>query len=346
MRLRPHNLSIFVVFIGLTLLNSLYGNSLYVQAQGGPKPCSVKIPLPETLAPLPGEFRFAAVGDTGTGNRRQLDLAATMFRFWETTARFNTLLFLGDNVYPSGNPAEFEKKLYTPYRKFRDNNLAIRGVIGNHDARNPAGIREQMRYFRGCGNACGPETYYSFSGTPQPENLVEFFALDSNLLITKDGKSYTAKTREMQIRWLEEALARSKAVWKIVLLHHPLYSSAKGHGVKMIGADGSVGKISEKVKNLREIEPLFLKYNVKLVLAGHDHLYERILPRPGQVYYFTSGAGAKLRRGDLNRRRLPEYHGCGVANHLSFMFFSAESARMRYWSIGEDGRPFDSGEIN
>lgn len=330
----------------LVFLPALLGCFQDVQAQRrGPKACSVNIPLPATRAPLPGEFRFAAIGDTGTGSDRQIRFASTMFRIWEQAARFDALLFLGDNVYPSGSPAEFEKKLYSPYAKFRENAVLIRGVIGNHDARNPAGVREQMRYFRGCGNACGPETYYSFYGKNETENLVEFFALDSNLLLTKTGKSYTANTREAQIRWLENALANSKAAWKIVLMHHPIYSSAKGHGVKEIGVNGEELKIGESLRRLREIEPLLKKYSVKLVLAGHDHLYERILPIAGRVHFFTSGAGAKLRRGDLNRRRLPAYHGCGAADHLSFMIFSADREKIRFWSIGEDGRPFDSGEI-
>lgn len=314
-------------------------------AQGRPKACTVKIPLPENRNPLPGEFRFAAVGDAGTGSGRQIRFASTMFRVWEQAARFDALLFLGDNVYPSGNPAEFAKKLYSPYKLFRDNRVEIRGVIGNHDARNRKGVEEQMRYFKNCKSDCNPDTYYKFSGGGSTENLVEFFALDSNLLAESSGRvNYTPNSRETQLKWFEEALAQSRARWKIVLLHHPLYSSAKGHGAKKIGEDGAELEISRTLQNLRLIDTLLQKYGVSVVLAGHDHLYERIEPR-GRVYHFTSGAGAKLRKGDLNRKKLPNYHACGMTTQLSFMLFSVEPGRLRYWTMGENGKALDSGEI-
>ncbi len=317
-----------------------------MQAQRrGPKACSVNIPLPATRAPLPGEFRFAAIGDTGTGSDRQIRFASTMFRIWEQATRFDALLFLGDNVYPSGNPAEFPQKLYLPYKPFRDNNVEIRGVIGNHDARNGKGVEEQIRYFKNCKNDCNLDTYYKFPGKPESKNLVEFFALDSNLLASSSGRmGYTLNTRDGQIKWLEEALAQSGAVWKIVFLHHPLYSSAKGHGAKKVDENGNELEISRVLQNLRLIDPLLNKYGVRVVLAGHDHLYERIEPR-GQVFHFTSGAGAKLRKNDLNRKRLPGYHACGVTTQLSFILFSVQSDRLRYWSIGENGIPVDSGEV-
>ena len=85
------------------------------------------------------------------------------------------------------------------------------------------------------------------------------------------------------------------------------------------------------------LEPLFVKYGVNVVFSGHDHVYERLKPQKG-IYYFVSGAGGQLRKGNLkrvghHRRRLrsgPELHagrggrrGPGVPSHLQ---------------IGDDGR--------
>lgn len=340
----PGRLSIFKYLFILLCFTGLVNFAPFTFSQGRPKPCTVKIPLPENRNPSPGEFRFAAVGDTGTGSDRQIRFASTMFRVWEQTARFDALLFLGDNVYPSGDPADFPRKLYSPYQLFRDNEVEIRGVIGNHDARNRKGVEEQIRYFKNCKSDCNLDTYYKFSGGGS-ENLVEFFALDSNLLAKSAGSAdYTPNTRDRQIKWFEEALAQSRARWKIVLLHHPLYSSAKGHGAQKVGANGAELEISRTLQNLRLIDPLLQQYGISVVLAGHDHLYERIEPR-GRVFHFTSGAGAKLRKGDLNRKRLPIYHACGITTQLSFMLFSVEPGRLRYWAIGENGNSLDSGEI-
>ena len=52
---------------------------------------------------------------------------------------------------------------------------------------------------------------------------------------------------------------------------------------------------------MREVlEPLFLKYNVTLVLNGHDHFYERIKPQKG-IAYFVVGSRGQLRAGNIDR---------------------------------------------
>ena len=44
------------------------------------------------------------------------------------------------------------------------------------------------------------------------------------------------------------------------------------------------------------LEPLFIQYNVSLVLNGHDHTYERIKPQNG-IQYFVEGSSGQLREG-------------------------------------------------
>lgn len=62
-------------------------------------------------------------------------------------------------------------------------------------------------------------------------------------------------------------------------MHHPAYSA---------GHHGSTPDVQENWV------PLFERYDVPLVLAGHDHDYQRSLPLDG-VTYVVSGGGAKLR---------------------------------------------------
>ncbi|HEX2460771.1 MAG TPA: hypothetical protein VHJ58_11545 [Vicinamibacterales bacterium] len=47
---------------------------------------------------------------------------------------------------------------------------------------------------------------------------------------------------------------------------------------------------------------LFLKYNVSVVLTGHDHFYERVKPQKG-IAYFVVGSGGQLRAGNIDRGR-------------------------------------------
>ena len=49
-----------------------------------------------------------------------------------------------------------------------------------------------------------------------------------------------------------------------------------------------------------QLEPLFLKYNVSVVLSAHDNVYERTKPQNG-ITYFVVGSGGKVQQGDIDR---------------------------------------------
>ena len=268
------------------------------------------------------EVRFAALGDTGTGNSEQRAVAGQMLAV-QRRSRFDLTLFLGDNIYESGSPSEIEKKFLKPYRGLLQNGVEVRGSIGNHDARSETGVLLQQLIF-----GMGAKTYYSFI---KNTNLIEFFALDSTILIDESNN----KASESQLRWFENRLAESNAVWKVVFLHHPLYSSAKRHG-------NASSDEKDLLRLHQSIEPLLKKYMVDIVLNGHDHVYERPQMQAG-VQYFTSGAGGKLRRGDLIKSS--PFFQFGNDEENSFMLFSVQGRSAQFWSIGSSGAILDSGEI-
>jgi hypothetical protein len=143
---------------------------------------------------------------------------------------------------------------------------------------------------------------------------VAFYSLNSNYMDKK------------QVQWLEDELAKDTSDWKICFFHHPPYSSAGKHGSD---------------KQLREVvEPIFLKYGVNVVLTGHDHVYERIKPQKG-IYYFVSGAGGKLRSGDVNERSpLTEK---GYDRDMHFMLFEVVDKQIYFQAISRTGETIDSG---
>lgn len=272
--------------------------------------------------PAADEIRFVAVGDTGNGNEGQRAVAAQM-RAAQEKSRFGLILFLGDNIYRSGEPKDFGEKFALPYRSFIENGTELRGVIGNHDARSEAGVLLQQLMFE-----MGGKTFYSFAGKA---GAVEFFALDSNPLI----KTGTTPAREAQLAWLDRRLGESRAKWKIVFLHHSLYSSAKKHGWNSSDAD--------EMENVRRaVEPLLVKHGVKVVLSGHDHVYERVRPQQG-VYHFTAGAGSEVRAGSL--QPASPFYEFGNDRELSFMLFSVRPDAIRFWAVNVEGRVFDDGKI-
>ena len=211
---------------------------------------------PQAAAPTPlpnkdGSFKFGVLGDFGTGDRTQYELANRML---EVHGRFKyqTVVLVGDNLYGSERPQDFKKKFETPYKALLDAGVKFYASLGNHDAR-------EQRYYK-LFNMDG-KLYYTFN--PSPE--VRFFALESTY------------PEPEQIQWLEKELAASTSHWKIAFFHHPLYSSGGRHGSDL------------RLRNV--LEPLFVKHNVTVVLTGHDHMYERIKPQQGITYFVVGSGG-------------------------------------------------------
>jgi hypothetical protein len=147
--------------------------------------------------------RFAVIGDMGTGQKGQFDIAHQMERYRNGGA-FEFVLTLGDNIYGGSSPADFRRKFEEPYKVLLDGGVKFRASLGNHDSPNE-------RYYKPFN--MGEKRYYNFR-----EGNVEFFALDSNYMDPE------------QLNWLTDALSKSKAEWKICYMHHPLYSDGKFHG--------------------------------------------------------------------------------------------------------------------
>ncbi len=167
---------------------------------------------------------------------------------------FDGLILLGDNVYPDGDAARLDATVFTPYADVLDAGADLLPVLGNHDAGFAA---EQVE-------ALGmPDRWYATQ-------------LDDVLFIGLDS---TIPEDPTQLAWLERTLATATADWIVAGLHHPPFSA---------GVHGSDEEVRET------FVPLFEKYGVDLVLAGHDHDYQRSIPIGG-VTYVVSGAGAKVR---------------------------------------------------
>lgn len=275
-------------------------------AGGGAQSADSDAAPPRGEAPA-GAVRFVALGDTGTGGAAQLAVARRMAAFREEHP-FDTALLLGDNVYPDGNPAGLSKKFEQPYAELLAGGVRFYAVLGNHDVRRGRAAQVNYAPFN-----MGGRPYYSFA---KGDGLVEFFALDSNRVDAE------------QLRWLEGALAASKARWKLAYLHHPLYSSGKTHGSNL------------RLRAL--LEPLFVRHGVAAVFAGHDHVYERTTLQRG-VQYFVSGTGGQLRPGNIDRRS--PLFAAGNDQVHSFMYVEVARDRLSFWAVDAGGRVLDSGAL-
>ncbi len=204
-------------------------------------------------------MRFAVAGDIGTGGAAEAATAAAISQL-EGGVEYTALLLLGDNVYEDGNPAMVDRSLFDPFADVLDNGTDLVPVLGNHDV--DSGFGDAQAAALGM-----PGPWYSVTFGD-----VQFVALDSN---RPDDAG--------QLAWLTETLRTSASRWKIALLHHPPYSGG-WHGSDL------------RVRSA--FSPLFEKYGVQLVLAGHDHDYQRTKTING-VTYIVSGGAAKLRAAHL-----------------------------------------------
>jgi calcineurin-like phosphoesterase family protein len=259
---------------------------------------------PVPLPNKPDSLHFAVIGDNGTGAREQYETADQLAKSYD---RFNfpLVVMVGDNLYGSERPQDFANKFEMPYKALLDKGVKFYASLGNHDSR-------EQRYYKPF-NMDG-QLYYTFKA---PKEDVRFFVLESTYM------------DQDQLKWLESELSKSREKWKIVFFHHPLYSSARTHGSSL---------------KLREVlEPLFIKYNVSLVLNGHDHTYERIKPQNG-ILYFVEGSSGQLRKGDL--RKDSPLTAAGNDTDRAFMLMEIDGDTLTFNTISRTGAVIDSGTWN
>jgi 3',5'-cyclic AMP phosphodiesterase CpdA len=214
---------------------------------------------------------------------------------------YDFVIMLGDNMYGGQQPSDFVRKFEQPYAPLLAAGVKFQASLGNHD-------RPQNVSYPGF-NMNG-QRYYSFV-----RGNIRFLALDSTLMDAK------------QVAWIEATLQGANEDWKVCFFHHPLYSNADRHGASV---------------DLRlRLEPIFQKFGVDVVFSGHDHVYERIHPQKG-IVYFVSGAAGQLRRGNMSPSRET---AASFDQDQSFMLVEVSGAEMNFQAITRTGRVVDSGVI-
>jgi 3',5'-cyclic AMP phosphodiesterase CpdA len=174
-----------------------YPAASQVAGEPGPNPPVLTFPLEKN------SVRFAVIGDNGTGNKYEYEVAREMERYHKIFP-FDFVIMLGDNIYGGHSPADFDRKFEEPYKLLLTQGVKFYASLGNHDRR----IERLYKPFNMNGR-----NYYAFK-----KGNAEFFALDSNYMNPE------------QLDWLNKQLQRSSEKWKICYFHHPLYSDAKYHG--------------------------------------------------------------------------------------------------------------------
>jgi 3',5'-cyclic AMP phosphodiesterase CpdA len=266
---------------------------------------------PGSWATAPDRLRFAAIGDNGSGGRQAMAVAAQMARTYEHLP-FGLVALLGDICYYGNLADRYDHVFRRPMAPLIDAGVGFELAIGNHDEglrHSDEGIAEIEAELALLGT---PGPYYATTHGP-----ADLFYLDSS------EPGVFGPDADTQWEWLDDTLAAATSQWRIVCLHHPLYSSGR-HG-STVGAR-------------TRLQPILRRHHVDLVLAGHDHHYERTHPIDG-ITYVVSGGGCKTTR--VGRSDFT----ATATSALQFLLVDIHDDRLTGRCVGVDGTVIDRFEL-
>lgn len=224
-------------------------------------------------------LRVVAIGDFGyRGEGSGQEAVAASIRRLHGELPFHLGLTLGDNFYPDGVTSVKDPHwsgIWEPgYGPMR---IPFFASLGNHDYHGK--VQAQIDYSGLSSTWRMPHRYYTFSAGP-----AQFFALDTDEGTA--GRLLFAKPwSDAQARWLDAALTRSQAPWKIVYGHHPIYSD---------GHHGDEKRLQKKLL------PILNKHGVAAYLCGHEHDLQHHVQ--GGIDFFVAGGGGRQTRAVEKRR--------------------------------------------
>ena len=318
---------------------------------------------PPALVPLPSTGGY--VPDSG-----MMRVASAMLDYCRNQ-RCDAGVMLGDNIYPNGptlgadgvpDSKRFEEILSAPFRDFTSLGPGFRiySALGNHDWRTSreAALGE-VRYLETTPPFFMNGLFYSTRNDD-----VEIFVLDTTVLLAgttvyedhlagdgselppskiEEPRPWTVPATEQErnmVAWLERALRDSRARWKIVAGHHPLWSSA--------------GSKYEEARAMRRLLlPVLCRY-ADLYVAGHEHTLElhsdscaAELPGASPLPQIISGAAGKQR--PLNswfvahqQRKSPQlttHFAKGLIWGYAHLTIEGDAATIRLIRVPNEGEP-------
>lgn len=263
--------------------------------------------------------RLAVIGDFGFAGANAAAVA-TLVKSWQP----DFIITTGDNNYRSGAAETIDENIGQYYYDYIVPYVGRYGqpaqaenrffpVLGNHDWRSISCTGDQCQgpyfdYFVLPGN----ERYYTLQKGP-----IHFFMLDSDPL-----EPHGMDSQSQQAQWLQSQLQTSATPWQVVVLHHPPYSSGNEHGSNPT------------------LQWPYKAWGADVVLAGHEHTYERLLV--DDLLYLVNGlggrsiyghgdsvAGSQIFYNDQYGAMLVE----GNAEWLTFQFIAVTGAIIDHYTL-------------
>lgn len=234
--------------------------------------------------------KFVAIGDYGQDGTGLADVADLV-----DDLEVDFIITLGDNNYEDGCDYTIDINVGKYFHHFIKPYLGSYGSgspdsnrfwpsLGNHDLYNCIGLFcaqnfhfvptyacSYRNYFTLPNHDNSSERYYKFEPKSIPRGTVEFFVVNSDFgglgnrcsptcWDTTTWEPHQIDSNSRQAQWFKTQLGNSTANWKIVYMHYPPWSSTA----------------IEDLDSLIKLQWPFKSWGADMVLAGHNHLYERL----------------------------------------------------------------------
>ncbi len=300
----------------------------------GQRGCPTPTPTPSPPPCVPDQAattRFAVIGDFGANTSAERDVAG-LVKGWNPQFVVTT----GDNSYPDAstlalldtNVGKYYWEYIYPYTGTYTVSIGAPAtpiapasfnrfwpVAGNHDWNNSNGLSAYRDFF----NLPGNERYYSVT-----VGSVGLFMIGSD-----PNEPDGIDSQSIQAQWLQSTLATSSAPWKIVVFHHPVFTSGILHPSNPILAWP------------------FKAWGADIVLNGHVHNYERfevdgfpyIVNGLGGNLIYLSGlpiAGSLIQYDDFHGAQLVDANQHGI----TFSFYNLAKEKIDQLTLGCPPAPF------
>lgn len=236
------------------------------------------LPVSFRTLPTSGPLTVQVIGDSGGADIWQ---HAVTDRMVEDGA--DLLLHAGDIIYPSFSYGLADIRFLSVQRALMRTTPSF-FAWGNHDLiqgtapflsalRSPVNDTPMNDHFA---QGTIPESYYSFDAGD-----VHFVVLFQPFVT-----QYLMRTNSPQAAWLDADLAATRKPWKVLIAHHP-WETSGAHRFDDWNFNGK----RDATEYAEAVMPIAQRYGVQLILAGHDHNYERLIPVGGVNSIITGGGG-------------------------------------------------------
>lgn len=244
----------------------------------------------------PNNLNFIVLNDTGAQPDRQAAVAAVAGQL-EKLITDNHIAFVivaGDPIHENGVKStadpEWDIKVENLFRAPALHSLPWYVISGNHEYK--GSVPALLAYSHVSPRWNAPARYYAFERSLGYANdPVLFVFLDTTPLIggyRKQGDDRSdawLQDDERELRWMDSMLVTSRAGWKMVIGHHPVYAQT---------TKGS----HEREDMQRRVGTILENRSADFYISGHIHNFQYIRPEGKNVNYIVNGSGYTARPVD------------------------------------------------